>query len=119
MTLFLRSGTQSQAQWNGYDYIVVLTAGENGGLQATLKKCSGDWSWTDVAEVSARAEGNRLMVSVPRSALGIGADDLLNIQFKWADNYEAGNVWSFYTDGDAAPYGRFNYVFSEQKWTEA
>lgn len=119
MTLFLRSGTQGQAQWNGYDYIVVLTAGENGGLQATLKKCSGGWSWTDVAEVSARAEGNRLMVSVPRSALGIGADDLLNIQFKWADNYEAGNVWSFYTDGDAAPYGRFNYVFSEQKWTEA
>lgn len=59
------------------------------------------------------------MVSVPRSALGIGADDLMNIQFKWADNYEAGNVWSFYTDGDAAPYGRFNYVFSEQKWMEA
>ena len=119
MTLFLRSGTQSQAQWNGYDYIVVLTAGENGGLQATLKKCSGGWNWTDVAKVSARSEGNRLMVSVPRSALGIGADDLMNIQFKWADNYEAGNVWSFYTDGDAAPYGRFNYVFSEQKWMEA
>lgn len=57
MTLFLRSGTQRQAQWNGYDYIVVLTAGENGGLQATLKKCSGGWNWTDVAEVSARAEG--------------------------------------------------------------
>lgn len=119
MTLFLRSGTNEEPLWNGYDYKVVFLSGESDRLQAVLKKCSGDSNWSDVTNVSAKAEGNKLMVSIPKNALGIAAEDLLNIQFKWADNYEEGNLWSFYTDGDAAPYGRFNYVFSEQKWTEA
>ena len=42
-----------------------------------------------------------------------GKVNALNLQFKWADNYQTeDDIWTFYEDGDAAPYGRLNYVFS-------
>ena len=56
------------------------------------------------------------MVAVPRDLLDVGTDlvDALDLQFKWADNYqEEQDIWTFYEDGDVAPYGRMNYVFSE------
>ena len=59
-----------------------------------------------------------MMAAIPRDLLGIPDDNgscVLDIEFKWADNYQGeGDIWSFYTDGDAAPYGRLNYVFSEK-----
>ena len=63
---------------------------------------------------------DQITYPVPRNILGIGAQDLINIEFKWADNYqkdENGNldVFSFYEDGDAAPMGRLTYVVSEVK----
>ncbi len=125
MTLFLNSGTEENKNWYGYDYAVTFRAAEDseasaGGVRAALQKCAGGWSWTEVGSVSVKTEGNQLMLAVPRSLLGLTAQQdrgLLNLQFKWADNYEDDNIWSFYTDGDAAPYGRLNYVFSQQKWT--
>jgi len=36
-------------------------------------------------------------------------------QFKWADNYTPSDVYSFYTRGDAAPLGRLNYCWQNQK----
>lgn len=35
-----------------------------------------------------------------------------SLQFKWADNYIEGDLYSFYTRGDAAPYGRLNRVYT-------
>lgn len=57
------------------------------------------------------------MLSVPRTLLELeyGKVNALNLQFKWADNYQTeDDIWTFYEDGDAAPYGRLNYVFSER-----
>ena len=51
------------------------------------------------------------MVSIPKAALGISGDSF-EIQFKWSDNCVTGNFDSFYTDGDAAPLGRANFVYS-------
>lgn len=116
MSLFLDSGIDSNVNWKGYDFMVVLTD-DGSGLMATLRKCACNWSWNYVCTVPVKTENNKIMLSVSRQSLGIASDELLNIQFKWADNYEAGNIFSFYTDGDAAPYGRLNYVFSEQKWS--
>jgi len=116
MSLFIRSGSKTNKNWKGYDYMIVFTD-DGTGLKATLRQCAGEWSWTDVSTVSAKKDTNKIMVSIPKSVLGIAQDSLLNVQFKWADNYEAGNVFSFYTDGDSAPYGRLTYVFSEEKWS--
>ena len=49
------------------------------------------------------------MLRVPKALLGLG--ETASFTFKWADNYEDGNIMSFYTKGDAAPYGRLNWVY--------
>ena len=49
---------------------------------------------------------------IPRAALGMHGK--LDFEFKWVDNMQdEGNVMDFYISGDAAPGGRFNYVFQE------
>ena len=58
-----------------------------------------------------------MMIAVPRKALGL-TEELIDIQFKWADNYQKNDkgeydINTFYCHGDAAPYGRMNYVYSE------
>jgi len=39
--------------------------------------------------------------------------DTLNFEFKWSDNsITDGNIMDFYVNGDAAPGGRFNFVYN-------
>lgn len=111
MTLFIYSGNKESSKWYGYDYKIDPSSGK-------VYKCIGGWAWQEVNTVSVKYEGNKLMLSVSRKDIGVGNN--IDIQFKWADNYqknEAGSydVWSFYCDGDVAPYGRLNYVYSEVK----
>ncbi len=109
MTLFIDSSSKDTAKWYGYDYKIDPASGN-------VYKCDNSSAWTQIAKATVKYEGNKLMLSVARKDIGIGAG--VDIQFKWADNYQKNelgtyDVWSFYCDGDAAPYGRLNYVFSE------
>ena len=67
-----------------------------------------------------KVEGNKLMLAVSREVLGnAGADTVLDLKFKWADNYQLTedgklDVFSFYKNGDAAPIGRLAYLYSEK-----
>lgn len=37
----------------------------------------------------------------------------INLEFKWNDNMqENGNIMDFYVNGDSAPGGRFNFVYT-------
>jgi hypothetical protein len=37
----------------------------------------------------------------------------VDIEFKWSDNMQSeGDIMDFYINGDVAPGGRFNYVYS-------
>ena len=38
--------------------------------QAVLEQSRGDWSWTTVARIGYRVDGNRLTVEIPRAPLG-------------------------------------------------
>ncbi|MDR0288381.1 MAG: hypothetical protein LBI03_11845 [Clostridiales bacterium] len=109
MNLYISSG-KSGNKWNGYDFVLNRIAPTNG--KATLEKCAsnGSYSWTGVASVNCKIEGNCMMVAIPRSALGI-AVGVFTIQFKWTDNCNPGDIFSFYSDGDAAPIGRLNYGY--------
>ena len=116
MNLFIDSGAENPGDWYGYDYMVSMSGGK-----AVLNSCGGGWAWTEVGEIEMKIEDNKIMYKIPRSMLNIpdSEDCVLDIQFKWADNYQLdennkGDIWSFYEDGDAAPYGRMNYVFSEK-----
>ena len=60
-----------------------------------------------VGEADIRYEENKLLLSVDKSLIYYKD----NISFKWADNYTDNDVYSFYTKGDSAPYGRLCYNY--------
>jgi hypothetical protein len=74
---------------------------------------SRGWNWTPTGEGHFRYAGNELMLAIPRSALALPHAKPERFAFKWADNVAAErDVHAFTTDGDAAPNGRFNYLFN-------
>ena len=53
-----------------------------------------------------------ICIKAPRALIN-GIENPCDFRFKVADNYIDGDVTSFYTHGDCAPYGRLNFVFTE------
>ena len=104
MTLFLNvSGKE------GYDFTVNRTSPVNG---KTAVEAVTEDGYSRVGEAEIRFEGNKLMLRVAKSLLGAEPGPDAPLQFKWADNYTDGDIMSFYTRGDAAPYGRLNFVYN-------
>ncbi|MDD3543321.1 MAG: hypothetical protein PHO69_11650, partial [Petrimonas sp.] len=58
-------------------------------------------------------KNNQLEIKLDRETVGmIGTK--LDFEFKWNDNMqENGNIMDFYVNGDTAPGGRFNFVYTE------
>ena len=68
--------------------------------------------WERSAECKFRSFGNKLVIEIPRELLGLSSGPV-DIEFKWNDNMqEEGNIMDFYVNGDSAPGGRFNYVYT-------
>lgn len=116
MTLFIKTSNDTE-NWYGYNYAVNLE--KSHGNKAALSKNSGGWNWTNICDVEMKVEANKMMIAIPKKVLNI-ADKLVDIHFKWADNYQKNDkgeydINTFYCHGDAAPYGRMNYVYSEVK----
>ena len=101
MTLFLNTSGNT-----GYDICINRTAPENG--TAAVEAISGN-AYETKGTAKLRFEGNQLMLSVPKALLGLTKKTAFT--FKWADNYDEGEIMSFYTKGDSAPYGRLNWVY--------
>lgn len=104
MTLFLNV----KGEKAGYDFCVNRTAPADG---KTAVEAVTDAGYETVGSAEIRYEGNQLMLRVQKSILGLAGNQRAAFTFKWADNYEDGNVMSFYTRGDSAPYGRLNWVY--------
>ena len=107
LSMFVRTENASES-WNGYDFVV-------GRLPATENKLSVEAytadGWQIVAEAEYLLKDNMLQFAIPLSVLGLQSEKI-SIQFKIADNYqEEDGIYSFYLHGDAAPYGRLNYVY--------
>ena len=104
MTLFLnKNGSE------GYDFCVNRTAPKDGKTTVEAVK---DGAYTALGDAEIKFEGNRLMLKVDKSFLGFAPGADASLQFTWADNYTDGNLYSFYTRGDAAPYGRLNWIYT-------
>lgn len=95
--------------WNGYNYVLNYKTPANGKLYLGKLSDSSDYSVSAAAEVDYRISGNMMMVSIPKSVLGISGD--ASISFKWSDNCTVGDVFGFYKTGDAAPIGRAGYYY--------
>ncbi len=86
------------------EYVINRTSPQNGSTDVE-KITSDGYEFAGKAEI--RFEGNKLMLSVEKEMIGYDG----NMTFKWADNYAEDDVYSFYTKGDSAPYGRLCYSY--------
>ena len=101
MTLFINTNGKT-----GYNFVINRVSPENG---KTSVEAIGGSGYEKKGEAEIRFEGNKLMIGVSKALLGL--EENVSFTFKWADNYEEGNIMSFYTKGDSAPYGRLNWVY--------
>ena len=111
MTLLIDIDRDKATGWEGYDYILNRkTPIKN---KAILEKSQQGWAWSDAGLASFRIEGNRMELCLPRAQLDLSPDSPIDLEFKWIDNVPAsGNIMNFYSYGDVAPGGRFNYRYS-------
>lgn len=107
--------------WEGFEYIINRVSPS--GSEAVIEKSTGGWNFTEVGKAALSVKGNRLQLSVPRSALGLEDKDgkIPAFHFKWADNNlapesteDSGDILDFYRYGDAAPGGRFMFTFDTE-----
>ncbi len=112
MHLYLNTD-DDKTGWYGYDYVINALVVDD--LTTTLSRCStkdGSYSFGAEANLRMRVEGCEMMVEVPLSSLGIADYHKIHIDFKWADSKTViDEMEDFYTDGDAAPLGRLDWVY--------
>lgn len=110
MMLFIDADRDQSTGWNGYDYIVNRISPK--GKAIVEKNVGNRWEWEQVAETQYAVNGNKLELEIPREILNL-AGKHVDIEFKWNDNMqENGNIMDFYVNGDTAPGGRFNFIYT-------
>lgn len=107
MSLFISTGN-SGGCYNQYEYVINRNSNNATDDKLVVEKYVAG-KWIEAGKAEYRMTGNKMQLSIPLSTLGL--DDSFKIEFKWADNYEEEDIYSFYTKGDVAPYGRLNYVY--------
>jgi hypothetical protein len=102
--------TKDSVDWENFEFIVNRTAPGTEGL--VIERSTGGWNWEIVGYADYSVSGNVLQLSVPRKLLGLDSKSI-EFNFKWCDNNLAdGDILTLYTDGDAAPGGRFCFHFT-------
>jgi hypothetical protein len=112
MRLLIDIDRDKSTGWEGYDYILNRISPNDSLI---VEKNISGWSWQQIGSAAFAKAKNMMELKIARSLLGVNGKEL-DFEFKWSDNLQQeGNVLDFYVSGDAAPGGRFNYVFNEQK----
>lgn len=102
MRLFIACN-ENDAGWEGFNYVVNRNAADSASV---IERSLGGWNWETVGNVDISKHANKLMIKIPRAM--ITQNESISLSYKWADNNcENGDILSFYTDGCAAPGGRF------------
>lgn len=112
MRLYIDTVAGGDRNWEEYEYIVNRTspASQN---KTVLERFTGNGFETEkVCDIEYSVKGNVLMLKIPKSALEIEGYDF-SLDFKWTDNtQEDGDIMQWYTNGDVAPIGRYNYRYT-------
>ncbi len=103
MKLYIDADRNHATGWEGYDFVVNCPAAGDISSLAT-------GTAVKIGTVEYSLSGKTLIVKIPRATLGLTGT--LNFEFKWVDNAE-GDIMNFYIDGNSAPMGRFNYVYTQ------
>lgn len=111
MRLFIDIDRDKNSGWEGYDFVINRLSP---GKSAIVEKSTSGWNWKKSGLAEYSVKDNAMELRVKRSVFGNSAKEL-NFEFKWSDNMqEDGNIMDFYINGDAAPGGRFNFIYTEQ-----
>lgn len=86
----------------GYDF--RINRGEE------LQKFSAG-KWETISQVKIKTEGNKLMYSFPLALIS-EKNNTIDLEFKWSDNMQQEDPMDWYLNGDVAPGGRYNFVFT-------
>jgi hypothetical protein len=108
MWLLLNVKGATGTNWHGYNFLVNRTTA------GILETNAGGWNWRRAGTVRHSVKGCEMELAIRRADLGLSdASKPLRLEFKWADNVQRpGQIDEFAVNGDAAPNGRFNYVYS-------
>ena len=105
MNLYINADRNYSTGWEGYDYVIGAS-----GAGVVSKLSDGEYKLTDIGNAEYAVSGNMMTVKVSKALVGYTGE----FEFKWTDNIEQnGNLMLFYTEGNAAPVGRFNYLYTE------
>ena len=115
MLLFINSDCNYKSGWYGYDFLIDKHIISD--TTTTLMRFDSlTGKWVEVARLSYRYSGNKLVIAVPRRFLGLNSKSTFKFDFKWCDNLSnLNNPISLCTAGDTAPDWRFNYRFIWEK----
>lgn len=108
MWLLLDVATTPAAEknWEGFE---LLIRGD------TIATSTGDWNWDPVGKTRFRVDSNQMHVAIDKKLLAPylkASESGASIGFKWVDNSQSpGDIMDTYTNGDAAPNGRFQYRY--------
>ncbi|WP_423128724.1 hypothetical protein [Gaoshiqia sp. Z1-71] len=105
MNLYINSDRNSNTGWLGYDFRVA----EGNKLQVY----SGG-AWENLVEIDLQLDKNKMMYSIPLQYLKLSAYP--DLEFKWSDNMQdETDPLDWYINGDLAPGGRFNFIYTSIK----
>ncbi len=112
MLLYIDTDQDHTSGWHGYDYLVNASVTDE--RTTTVMKWTRTRRWKKVADIAYRAEGNRLMLALPRAVLDLG-EGRSSFDFHWADNIQQlDEITEFFVSGDSAPDRRFNFRYTAQ-----
>lgn len=110
MVLFLNTDRNPDTGWQGYD--IAINRRMNSSSTSIVEHTANGWNWQPKCKARFTLRGNELMLALPRATLGLAKGNVIDIAFKWADNFQLeDNIDAFTLNGDSAPAGRFNYLY--------
>mgnify|MGYP006292021847 CR=1 FL=1 len=111
MQLHIDADLDPETGPDGYEFVVNRTVVD--AETALLERYTPDGRIEPVTAVPYRISGPRLHVAIPRKALGLDKDGAgITFDFSWTDNVGCERPLALYTEGDAAPLGRYRYRYT-------
>lgn len=110
MVLFINADGDPATGWQGYNYAINRRIKDS--QYGIVERTANGWNWQPKGHARLVVHGERMMLSVSRELLGLAPGEV-DIEFKWADNFhDEDDIDAFTLNGDAAPFGRFNYHYA-------
>lgn len=110
MVLFINTDRDPATGWEGYN--IAINRRMQDSKYSVVEHTANGWNWQPKGTARFAVRDNQLMLSVSRDLLDFTQGDAIDIEFKWADNFQTeDDINAFTINGDSAPMGRFNYRF--------